>query len=35
VGMSQAGADAMASQGFTFEEILAWYYPGAELTRVF
>ncbi|MBR4888780.1 MAG: SpoIID/LytB domain-containing protein [Clostridia bacterium] len=35
VGMSQAGADAMANQGFTFEEILAWYYPGAELTRVF
>lgn len=33
VGMSQAGADYMAGRGFTFEEILAWYYPGAKLTR--
>lgn len=33
VGMSQAGADYMAGCGSTFEEILAWYYPGAELTR--
>ena len=33
VGMSQAGADYMAGCGSTFEEILAWYYPGAQLTR--
>lgn len=33
VGMSQAGADYMARRGFSFDEILAWYYPGAELSR--
>ena len=31
VGMSQYGADAMAVSGSTFEEILAYYYPGTEL----
>ena len=31
VGMSQYGADAMAVNGSTFEEILAHYYPGATL----
>ena len=29
--MSQTGADAMAAQGARYEEILAWYYTGAEL----
>lgn len=32
VGMSQYGADAMAAQGSGFEEILAHYYQGTELT---
>lgn len=32
VGMSQYGADAMAVQGSNFEEILAHYYQGTELT---
>lgn len=31
VGMSQYGADAMASNGSGFESILAHYYPGTEL----
>ncbi len=32
VGMSQAGANAMASDGATYEAILAHYYQGAALT---
>ena len=32
VGMSQYGADAMAASGSTFEQILTYYYQGAELT---
>lgn len=31
VGMSQYGADAMAVQGKTFDQILYHYYPGTEL----
>ena len=31
VGMSQSGADAMAVRGAGYDEILAWYYTGAEL----
>ena len=31
VGMSQYGADAMAVQGKTYEEILSHYYPGTYL----
>lgn len=31
VGMSQYGANAMATQGKTFREILTWYYTGAEV----
>ena len=31
VGMSQRGAQQMAKLGFTFREILSFYYPGAEL----
>lgn len=31
VGMSQAGAQAMASQGSTYQDILSWYYPTAKL----
>ena len=31
VGMSQYGADAMAVSGSTYDEILAYYYPGTDL----
>lgn len=31
VGMSQYGAVAMAKEGKTYDQILVWYYPGAEL----
>ncbi len=34
VGMSQYGADAMASAGSSYEEILAHYYPGTQLTSI-
>ena len=34
VGMSQAGACAMAAAGAAYEEILAHYYPGTTLTTV-
>lgn len=33
VGMSQAGAMYMAQQGSDYQEILAHYYPGTELTK--
>ena len=32
VGMSQRGAKAMAKVGKTYEEILAFYYPGTQIT---
>lgn len=32
VGMSQYGADAMADLGSSWQEILAYYYPGTEIT---
>lgn len=32
VGMSQYGANAMARQGKTFEEILTWYYRGTQVS---
>lgn len=31
VGMSQYGANAMAREGKSFEEILTWYYTGAQV----
>ncbi|MFR3796931.1 MAG: hypothetical protein ACLT1X_05295 [Christensenellales bacterium] len=34
VGLSQAGAQAMAAGGADFSEILAHYYPGTQLTRM-
>lgn len=34
VGMSQYGANAMAQQGKTFEEILKYYYTGTDLTQI-
>ena len=33
VGMSQYGAEAMAVSGSTYEQILAHYYPGTNLTQ--
>ena len=35
VGMSQFGAEGMARQGRTADEILMHYYPGAELQRAY
>ena len=34
VGMSQYGAEAMAVAGSTYEQILAYYYPGAKLVTI-
>ena len=34
VGMSQNGANAMAKQGSTYEEILLYYYPGTKLEKI-
>ncbi len=34
VGMSQRGAQQMAYEGFTYEQILAYYYPGAVLEKI-
>lgn len=34
VGLSQYGADAMAVQGSSYEEILAHYYPGTKRMRL-
>lgn len=31
VGMSQYGANAMAQEGYTYDEILSHYYPGTKL----
>lgn len=33
VGMSQYGADAMATSGYTYQQILAHYYQGTTLTN--
>ena len=35
VGMCQCGAQGMARKGKTCEEILAYYYPGSHIVRVF
>jgi stage II sporulation protein D len=32
VGMSQWGARGMAEQGYTFDEILRYYYTGVDIT---
>lgn len=34
VGLSQYGADYLAREGYTYEEILLAYYTGVELTKV-
>lgn len=33
VGMSQCGAEFMANQGSSYEEILLWYYKGCEIKK--
>ncbi len=35
VGMCQWGSKGMADAGFTYDEILKFYYPDAELTRLY
>lgn len=35
VGMSQVGAKKMANLGFTYQDILQFYYPGAVVKEVF
>jgi len=34
VGMSQNGANYMAGQGFSYGEILCWYYPDCKLEKL-
>ncbi|MEM6638323.1 MAG: SpoIID/LytB domain-containing protein [Pseudomonadota bacterium] len=34
-GLCQIGAAVMATRGYTYKDILAHYYPGTELTRVY
>lgn len=34
IGFSQYGANVMAEQGKSYEELLAYYYPGVQITRV-
>ena len=33
VGMSQIGAEYMASEGSDYQQILSWYYPGTSLSK--
>jgi stage II sporulation protein D len=35
VGMCQYGAETLARSGKDYEEILAWYYPGADFTPAY
>jgi SpoIID/LytB domain protein len=35
VGMSQNGANARANDGDSYEEILAFYYPGTTITKIY
>ena len=35
VGLSQWGAQGMAHRGHDFRKILAYYYPGAEVSRAY
>ena len=34
VGMSQYGANGMANSGYTYEQILKYYYSGVEITNI-
>jgi stage II sporulation protein D len=35
VGMCQYGSQGMASKGYSYRQILGFYYPGGELTRLY
>jgi stage II sporulation protein D len=35
VGMCQCGAEGMARQGKTAQQILSYYYPGSSIVRVY
>lgn len=35
VGMSQYGAQTLAQQGMTYEDIVKWYYTGVEITKCY
>lgn len=34
VGLSQTGSDALAKQGFSYQDILKHYYTGIEITKL-
>ena len=34
VGMSQYGAEAMAQKGYTYDQILKYYYQGVEISKI-
>ncbi len=34
VGMSQTGADSLAKQGYSYQDILKHYYTGIEITKL-
>lgn len=34
VGMSQTGADSLAKQGYTYEDIIKHFYNGVEITQI-
>ena len=34
VGLSQTGADSLAKQGFSYQDILKHYYTGIEITEL-
>ena len=34
VGLSQTGADALAKQGFSYQDILKHYYTGIEIEKI-
>lgn len=33
-GMSQTGADALAKQGYSYQEIVKHYYTGVEVVNI-
>ena len=35
VGLCQIGAAVMASRGYGYKEILAWYYPGSQIDKCY
>ncbi len=35
VGLCQIGAAVMGDRGYSYDEILAHYYPGAQLTKIY